>query len=153
MPEERQAQMQNDENINPHYTENSLPARFDSWIKKILDGLIYNEVKSYARRKRRQPEYTTENLDNLAFYDPFEEEELVEILVGSSPLLLKNRKLAESLGKISARKQQVIEGTIVLGIPISVLAELLGLDPQIVSNYKLRGLNELRSMMEGSEDE
>lgn len=153
MPEERQAQMKNDSIYNPVYTENSLPERFDSWIKKVLDKLIYNEVRSYARKKMREMVISSENIDNLAAYDPFEEDELVEILLGETPILLKDKKLAESLGKIGKRKQQVIEGTIILGIPVHVLAELLGLDPQIVSNYKLRGLSELRSMMEGSEDE
>lgn len=153
MPEERQARMKKDNEFNSMYTENSLPERYDSWIKKVLDGLIFNEVRSYARKKRREMETLSENIENLAAYEPFEEEELVEILLGDTPILLKDQKLASSLSRIGKRKQQAIEGTIILGIPVHILAELLGLDPQIVSNYKLRGLSELRSMMEGSEDE
>ena len=89
----------------------------------------------------------------MAVFDPFGDEELIEILLGNTPVMLKDRKLAESLGKISKRKQQAIEGTIILGIPIKIVAEMLGIDEQIVRNYKNRGLDELRSMMEGSEHE
>ena len=153
MPEERQAQMKDDKDYDSMFTEDSLPERYDSWIKKVLDGLIFNEVRSFARRKRREMEILSDNIENLATLEPFEEEELEEILLGETPILLKDKKLAASLSKIGRRKQQAIEGTIILGMPIHVLAELLGLDPQIVSNYKLRGLDELRSMMEGSEDE
>ena len=145
--------MKKDENYTPRYTENSLPERFDSWIKKVLEGLVYNEVRSCARRMIRQPEFTTEDIDDAAFYDPFSEDELIEVLFGSTPLLLKNKKLAESLGKISKRQQEAIEGTIVLGIPVRVVAKLLGIDEQLVRNYRSRGLDELRSMMEGFEDE
>ncbi len=145
--------MQKEENYAQQYTENSLPERFDSWIKKVLENLIFNEVRSCARKKIRQSEYSAEDIDNIAVYDPFAEEELIEILLGNTPLLLKDRKLAESLGKISKRKQQAIEGTIILGIPVNMLAEILGIDEQIIRNYKKRGLDELRSMMEGSEDE
>ena len=135
--------MKKDENYTPRYTENSLPERFDSWIKKILEGLVYNEVRSCARRMIRQPEFTTEEIDDAAFYDPFSEDELIEVLFGSTPLLLKNKKLAESLGKISKRQQEAIEGTIVLGIPVRVVAKLLGIDEQLVRNYRSRGLDEL----------
>ena len=153
MPEERQAQMKNDKAFDSMYTEDSLPERYDSWIKKVLDGLILNEVRSLARKKRREKEILSQNVENLAACEPFEEEELVEILLGDTPIMLKDEKLAASLSKIGRRKQQAIDGTIILGMPVGVLADLLGLDPRIVSNYKLRGLDELRSMMEGSEDE
>jgi|GEM_PF-6854434 len=145
--------MQKEENYAQQYTENSLPERFDSWIKKVLENLVFNEVRSCARRKISQPEFFSEDIDNLAVFDPFGDEELIEILLGNTPVMLKDRKLAESLGKISKRKQQAIEGTIILGIPIKIVAEMLGIDEQIVRNYKNRGLDELRSMMEGSEHE
>ena len=145
--------MKNEENYIPNYTENSLPERFDSWIKKVLDNLIYNEVRSLARNVRRQPEFSTGNIDALATCDPFEDDEFVEIMLGSTPLILKDKKLAEALGKISRRKQQAIEGTIILGIPVSTLAEILGINEQIVRNYKNRGLDELRELLEGSDDE
>ena len=53
VPEERQAQMKNDKAFGSMYTEDSLPERYDSWIKKVLDRLIFNEVRSLARRKRK----------------------------------------------------------------------------------------------------
>ena len=145
--------MKKEENYTPRYTENSLPERYDSWIKKVLEGLVFNEVRSFARMKSRTPEFTSEDIDNVAFYDPASEEEMVEVLIGSTPLMLRNKRLAESLGKISRRQQEAIEGTIVLGIPVRVMAKLLGIDEQLVRNYRSRGLNELRSMMEGFEDE
>ena len=145
--------MQNKDDYTPHYTENSLPERFDSWIKKVLESLIYNEVRSFARKKIRQQEVFSEEIEKIAVYEPFEEDELIEVLLGDTPLMLKDKKLANALGKISKRKQQAIEGTIILGIPVSIVAKLLGLEEQIVRNYRNRGLSELRSMMEDMEDE
>ena len=145
--------MKNEESFEPHYTEGSLPERFDSWITQVLENLIYTEVRSYKRRKMRLPEFTTENIDEIASYDPDKDEELKEILLGNTPLILKSSKLAAALPKISPRKQQVIEGTIVLGIPVKIVAETMGLSEHIVSNYKYLGLNELRAMMEGDKDE
>ena len=77
----------------------------------------------------------------------------METLLGSTTILLKDRKLAECLGKISERKQQAIEGIIILGISVSVMAKTLDLDEQVVRNYKNRGIDDLRDMMEGSDDE
>ena len=145
--------MKKEENLPPRYTESSLPARFDSWIKQVLDGLIYNEVRSYMRQMRRLPEIATEDIDDIAVSDPPMEEEFVEIIIGSTPLMLSNKKLAKALGQISERKQQVLEATIVLGIPAHTVAKALGLDEQVVYNYKSLGLKELRRLMEDGNEE
>ena len=146
MPEERQAQMKNEHDAASAYTEGSLPERFDSWVSHTLENLINNVVKN-AR------EVSVEDMDERAFFDPYSEEELNEILLGKTPVLIRNKKLAKGLEKLSPRKQQIIEGTIVLGIPIELLAEMLGLDNGTVRNYKYDGLRILREFMEDEEYE
>ena len=141
------------DNSSHGYTEGNLPGRFDSWISHTLDNLIFNVVRSYARQLKNDPEFLADDLEERACFDPFSEEELNEILLGNTPLMIRNKKLARGLKKLSPRKQQVIEGTIVLGIPVSLLAETLGLDDQTVSNYKYDGLRILKQFMEDEDDE
>ena len=153
MPEERQAHMKNEHDAASAYTEGSLPERFDSWVSHTLENLINNVVRSYARKVKNAREVSVEDMDERAFFDPYSEEELNEILLGKTPVLIRNKKLAKGLEKLSPRKQQIIEGTIVLGIPIELLAEMLGLDNGTVRNYKYDGLRILREFMEDEEYE
>ncbi len=138
---------------NRHYTEGSLPARFDSWISRVLDNLAFTVVRSYYRKTKNAREILMGDIEDMAVADPFAEEDLYKILLGETPLKIRNKKLAKGLSQLSPRKQQVIEGTIVLGIPVSLLADMLGLDDQIVSNYKYVGLKMLRKIMEEDDSE
>lgn len=154
MPEERQARMKNETNSIPRFTENSLPERFDSWVTKTLQYLVFNEIRTIKRMQMSMPEIKMKDMDQMAYEDSYEvDDDAEEVLIGSIPIRIKNRKLAKVLPKIGKRKQQVIVGTIILGIPNRVLAELLGIDERILRNYKSRGLSEIRSRMEGLEDE
>ena len=154
MPEERQARMKNEANSIPRFTENSLPERFDSWVTKTLQYLVFNEIRTIKRMQMSMPEIKMKDMDQMAYEDSYEvDDDAEEVLIGSIPIRIKNKKLAKVLPKIGKRKQQVIVGTIILGIPNRVLAELLGIDERILRNYKSRGLSEIRSRMEGLEDE
>jgi len=134
------------------YSDGSLPERFDSWVTRILRNLINTEVRSFYREKTRVAEILTDDIEELAQYDPFSVESF-DFIVGETPMILENERLAKALQKISHRKQQVIEGTIILGIPTDVVAKKLGVSNQIVRNYKYRGLSELRELMNEEEGE
>ncbi len=141
--------------VDVNYSEGSLPERYDSWIKKTLENLIKNEVRSFRRWKARHKEILVDNIDFLDYmesYDPFEEE-AAEIPLGDTPVIIEDERLARILSGMAQKKQRVIEGTIVLGIPVKIVAKKLGLDEHTVRNYKCLTLNELRALMEGEEDE
>ena len=144
--------MQNNEERAPRYTENSLPERYDSWIKKVLRNLIQTEIRSYKRKKKNQLYIIVRDVDDERTYDPFEEGIPITVMCGSSPVELRNEQLAKCLAGMSGRKQQVIEGVFLSGISTRKLSEMLGVDEAVIRNYKKRGLDELRNGMEDDYD-
>ena len=137
-----------------HFTEGSLPERFDSWIKKTLENLIRTEVRSYKRWRVRMAENMVDDMDLCVSYDPFDcGDDFTEIYVGDTPVILENKKLAEALLKMSHKKRKVIEGTVILGVPVRIVAKQLGLDEHTVRSYKYLTLNKLRALMEEEDDE
>ena len=156
VPEERTGIMNDKNTADVNYSEGSLPERYDSWIKKTLKNLIMNEVRSFKRWKARHKEILVDNIDFLDYiesYDPFEEDEAAEIPLGDTPVIIEDERLARILSGMTQKKQRVIEGTIILGIPVRIVAKKLGLDEHTVRNYKCLTLNELRTLMEGEEYE
>ncbi len=131
----------------------NLAERYDSWIKQTLNNLISNEVRTYYRNMVRLNEYLVEIQDDLSqSYDPFDEDNQ-DVKLGESSIKVKNERLANALGRLGLRKQQVLEDTVVLEIPVGIVADELNLDPQTVSNYKYESLRLLRKIMEDDPDE
>ncbi len=133
---------------SPEKKRGNLPERFDSWIKQTLNNMISNEVRTYYRECRRAHEVLVEPEDIPESYDPFDEVNQ-EVRLGDSSIKIKDERLARALSKLGLRKRQVLEGTVVFGIPVAVVADELNLDTQTVSNYKYEGLRFLRRLMEG----
>ena len=145
--------MQNDDMSTPSYTENSLPERFDSWIKQVLRHLVQNEVRSYKREIKRRNELFVAEIDAIRANDIYEDEGDYERLYRTSESQISDRKLAEAFAGITKRQRQVLEGTILLEIPVKVLARKMGLKEKTIYNHMALGLDELRSMLEGTDDE
>ncbi len=137
---------------SPHYTEGSLSDRFDAWVRSTLDNLIMTEVRSVARAKRRRKEILVDDLSEYASYDPFHEDEDDAVILGDTAIYLTDPKLIKALRKLSPRKQQVIEGTVLLAIPVNILAKQLNLSEHTISNYKYDAIQFLRDLMEGSDE-
>ena len=141
--------MKKEYNESPQYTEGSLSDRFDAWVRETLDNLIRTEVRTVAREKRRRREVFVDDISAYASYDPFDEEEEMEVFIGNTPLYFTDPKVVKALRKLSPRRQQVIEGSILLAIPIGLLAEELNLKEQTVKNYKHDAIQFLRNLLEG----
>lgn len=138
---------------SPEEKRGNLAERYDSWIKQTLNNLISNEVRTYYRNVVRLNEYLVEMQDDLSqSYDPFDEDKQY-VKLGESSIKVKNERLANALGRLGLRKQQVLEDTVVLEIPVGIVADELNLDPQTVSNYKYESLRLLRKIMEDDPDE
>lgn len=145
--------MQYDDMSTPQYTENSLPERFDSWIKQVLRRLVQNEVRSYKREMKRRNEIFVAKVDDLGTYDPFEDDGEYDRILSASENRIRDKKLAEAFEGITKRQRQVIEGTILLEIPVTVLARKMGLNEKTIHNHMSLGLDELRNILEGTDNE
>lgn len=132
----------------PKYTEGSLSERFDSWTKQVLKNLVLSVLRDFCRSRDRLPEFLVGDFEELAVAAPTQKETKV-IVLGNTPIILEDQKLASSLDALGLRKQQALEGVVVLGLPLKEVAKKLGVSVQMVSNYKWRGLHDLREMMEG----
>ncbi len=137
---------------SPKAKRGNLYERFDSWIKQTLKHMISNEVRTYYRNYRKVREIPMDEEVMNGSYDPFEEKDM-EIIFGDSSITIRDERLANALGKLGTRKQQVLEGTIIFGMPVGEVARELNLDTQTVSNYKYESLKILRKMMEDDPDE
>ena len=144
--------MKKQNSVSPQYTEESLPERFDSWISHVLANLTLTVIRSYERKLKRSLETHVENIDEVMAYDPFDDKDSEAVLLGESVIYTTDKKLAEGLRKLSPRKKQVLEGTVILEIPVAVVANDLELDEHTVSNYKYDSIQSLRASYEEDEN-
>jgi DNA-directed RNA polymerase specialized sigma24 family protein len=140
------------EKENSLYTEGSLSDRFDVWVRHTLKNLIMTEVRSAIREKRRRKEVLVGDMADDAFYDPFDLDAGDEVIVGNTVLCFGDPKIIEALKKLSPRKQQVIEGTVLLAIPVAMIAEQMNLNEQTIKNYKHDAISFLRKLLEENDE-
>ena len=134
------------------YTKGSLPDRFDRWLRETLHNLIKTEVRSYIRKKTGRKEIFMEDMNHVlvdeAIYDPFVETEVEKIMIGSTAVSLTDERLAKALTRLSPKKKEVLEETVICGHPVRQAARRLNLAEQTVMNYKSEALRILKKQME-----
>lgn len=147
------------------YTEGSLPARFDAWIRRTLEYLVMEEVQSLARKKRRQAEMSMEDMPDLiiaadifgrpaqSVSEAAEVWEEHDLECGGKSIIVHDEALARALRQLSPRRRQVLAEAFWGGNSSGEIAKKLGLAIQTVENHKCTALNQLRIWIKESDEE
>ena len=144
--------MRKGKSSDSRYTEGSLSVRFDKWYRETMKYLLLDEIRDYLRRGDRFLPFDPENLESIEdreSYSPFLEFEMEQVSLGDSLLFVHESSLANGLRRLSPQKKRVLEGTVLLKLPVKIVAKNMDLSEQTVKNYKHSGLMSLREIMRG----
>ncbi len=153
MPGERQVQMCiGDLGGDQSISDEELLKRFYCWYYRVMKNEFRNELKKLIIHKRRFNEVNLEELGKvMSFIQPMDIEEET-VLVGSTPVIITDSKLATVIKRLSSRMTRVIEGTVILQLPIGIIAKEMNISEQTVKNYKRDGLRCLKRWLEDYHD-
>ncbi len=139
-------------NNNSNSNDEILMRKFRSWYYLVMKNEFRNELKKLINHRRRYDSVSIEKLGNImSFIQPKDiDEETVP--VGRTSIIITDHRLAIVLKRLSERVRRVIEGTVILQLPVKTIAEEMKITEQAVKNYKYEGLRRLKRWMEDYHD-
>lgn len=148
--EERQASMKKTKRAT--LTVERIQSRFDCFVKKTMENIIEDVLRSYVERRSRIREVSIDDFGDLAAPERTPDIEKIEVALGSSLLLLENEQLAAGLEKLTEKHRKILECAFVLDMPNKAIGELLDLEAKTIRNYKSEAYGILRKYMENGCD-
>lgn len=139
-------------NNNRNNSDEILIRKFRSWFYHVMRNEFRNELKKLINHRRHYDTVSIEKLGTvMSFIQPKDiDEETVP--VGSTSIIISDHRLAVVLKRLSERIKRVIEGTVILQLPVKTIAEEMKITEQAVKNYKYDGLRRLKRWMEDYHD-
>ena len=126
--------------------------KFHSWYYSVMKNEFRNELKKLINHKRHYDTVSLEELGNImSFIQPKDIDEET-VLVGSTTVIITDHRLAIVLKRLSDRIKRVIEGTVILQLPVKTIAKEMQISEQAVKNYKHDGLQRLKRWLEDYND-
>ena len=144
MPGERQALM--------YYDDETVARRFISWYCKVIRNEIRNGLKKLITEKQHFQMIDIEELEDIPSYEQSMTAEGEIVVIGSTPVMISDTRLASGLKHLSPRKRKVLESSIILRLPIRIIAQEMRISEQTVKNYRYDSLRFLRIWLEEEQD-
>ncbi len=123
--------------------------QFDYFSKKVIRNLVRNELDKHKREANKQLEVPLD--ESIAIQQGCVDDYQVEkipLKIGEETVMLDSQSLVDALMAIGEKKRQVIIMSVVFGLPVSDIAELLKIKNRTVIEYKSIGLQKLKQMIE-----
>ena len=137
---------------NSNTKDEVLMLKFHSWYYSVMKNEFRNELKKLINHKRHYDTVSIEELGNImSFIQPKDIDEET-VLVGSTTVIITDHRLAIVLKRLSDRIKRVIEGTVILQLPVKTIAKEMQISEQAVKNYKHDGLRRLKRWLEDYND-
>lgn len=126
--------------------------KFHSWYYRVMKNEFRNELKKLINHKRHYDTVSIEELENIMSFIQPKDIDVETVLVGSTLVIITDHRLAIVLKRLSDRIKRVIEGTVILQLPVKTIAEEMKISEQAVKNYKHEGLQRLKRWLEAYHD-
>ncbi|MBR4725831.1 MAG: sigma-70 family RNA polymerase sigma factor [Lachnospiraceae bacterium] len=126
--------------------------KFHSWYYRVMKNEFRNELKKLINHKRHYDTVSIEELENIMSFIQPKDIDVETVLVGSTLVIITDHRLAIVLKRLSDRIKRVIEGTVILQLPVKTIAEEMKISEQAVKNYKHDGLQRLKRWLEAYHD-
>ena len=137
---------------NSNTNDEVLMLKFHSWYYRVMKNEFRNELKKLINHKRHYDTVSIEELENIMFFIQPKDIDVETVLVGSTTVIITDHRLAIVLKRLSDRIKRVIEGTVILQLPVKTIAEEMKISEQAVKNYKHDGLQRLKRWLEDYHD-
>lgn len=134
-------------------TAGRLQEEFDHFVKRTIENIINDVLRSYVERMDRIRTVNIEDYEDLAAPEVTPEVEKVKVVLGSSSVFFENEKLAAGIEQLSEKHRQILECALVLDMPNKAIGELMDLTAKTIRNYKSEAYGILRRYMEEADDE
>lgn len=134
-------------------TAEKIQAKFDCFVKRTIENIIYDVLRSYVGNRDRIREISIEDFEDMAAPERTPDVEKIKVVLGSSSILLENENLAAGIEKLTERHRKILECAFLLDMPNKAIGELMDLEAKTIRNYKSMAYSILRKYMEGESDE